>query len=328
MLASTVCTFEDFKWADSVVSSRTIGMADARSVSTATLINFVPFEGYTSQQVKMMFDLPDLPNLALVPVLDLCNHAGRRRTARWDFLPVESSKTCAEDSLEILCLVAEAELQAGDEITISYGDEKTNEELFYNYGFCDSDNPNWRISLLLQHDIDPKITGIDDEYWAMIRDTYKVPKIAIFTNHDYLVQESESTDGAVVSENKRRWQIPGHLKVALTAFCTMVLLKSEQWVGSPMISKLLCEEDADNDSDRVSDSDMMMLRTTANAILLHSLAKKIEHVTVQLDQDGGRIDKNSHILLKDEERGLHVLMTAFRASVPDEVKISLDMLSS
>ena len=73
----------------------------------------------------------DLPGTghAVVPCIDMANHAsGDETTALYETSP---------DGNAVLCLRAGKKVKPGDEITISYGDDKGACEMLYSYGFIE-----------------------------------------------------------------------------------------------------------------------------------------------------------------------------------------------
>ena len=74
----------------------------------------------------------DLPGTghAMVPCIDMANHAsGENTTALYD---------TDDDGNAVLLLRENKELNPGDEITITYGDEKGACEMLFSYGFIES----------------------------------------------------------------------------------------------------------------------------------------------------------------------------------------------
>lgn len=75
------------------------------------------------------FELP-ISGVSCVPCLDLANH-GKGRKAQWQ--QVEEKETVR------LVLKRGAEVKAGEEITISYGEVKPAAEMLFNYGFVEGE---------------------------------------------------------------------------------------------------------------------------------------------------------------------------------------------
>lgn len=84
----------------------------------------------------------ELPNSghAMVPGLDMINHSASA-TAFYE----ESSK----DSVELL-VRPDCAVSSGDEVTISYGDEKSPSEMLFSYGFIDPENIRYQLTLQLE----------------------------------------------------------------------------------------------------------------------------------------------------------------------------------
>jgi hypothetical protein len=136
VLARDLCSFDDWRWAASMVQSRTIELPENEEQREA------PMPG---EELIETLGVPSETSVVLVPTLDLCNHAGRNHSARWEVLHQAEGVMCI--SLEAVKCIAQDE-----EITLSYGNEKANEELFFNYGFVDLVNPNLqcRVHLMQQ----------------------------------------------------------------------------------------------------------------------------------------------------------------------------------
>lgn len=78
--------------------------------------------------------------VAMVPVLDMINHSSRPNA-----LYEENA-----DGDVVLRLRPDREVAAGDEITISYGKEKTPAEMLFSYGFIDSESKVEGLTLRLE----------------------------------------------------------------------------------------------------------------------------------------------------------------------------------
>lgn len=197
--ASTICDFETWKWADSIISSRTIGLADAR-VSTTTTVFQKEFrvDGYTEEECVRLFQMSSEPDIVLVPILDLCNHAGPGRSARWDL-------TAPDGTIVVL---ADRDVATSDEITISYGDDKTNEELFFNYGFTVPRNPNWSVTITLP--APPEVLDHQrQEFWAAVHHHFGLSDRirlthATLTHTAKQQQQPDETDDEEKAEKRRQ----------------------------------------------------------------------------------------------------------------------------
>ncbi|BFZ57964.1 hypothetical protein PYCC9005_005021 [Savitreella phatthalungensis] len=135
-----VGSVEVWAWAESIVSSRSIGVGDAREAD----VSLTEADEVVGGLIER--GLPEVCDLLLVPLLDMCNHADDH-TVVWDI-----------DSHDNVILHAKRPLEEGDELTLSYGNDKTNAELFFNYGFvldANSRKPSHTYTLQLpdpQHD--------------------------------------------------------------------------------------------------------------------------------------------------------------------------------
>ena len=98
----------------------------AESVSQGTFNDWKQVDAlYRSRAL----DLPGTGH-AVVPCIDMANHAsGDETTALYE---------TSTDGSAVLYLRANKEVFAGDEVTISYGDEKGACEMLYSYGFIDA----------------------------------------------------------------------------------------------------------------------------------------------------------------------------------------------
>lgn len=117
-------TFEHFMWAQSIFWSRAIAFpCPDKSVG-----GVVMEEG-------------------IVPGLDFCNHKADAR-CRWTIFGSGRKRQGIPDSIRLVCNYGGRlpPLVSGEEVTINYGDDKSDEELLFLYGFCSaigcSDNEN------------------------------------------------------------------------------------------------------------------------------------------------------------------------------------------
>ncbi|CCG82532.1 SET domain protein [Taphrina deformans PYCC 5710] len=228
-LASKVCTFEAWKWADSIVSSRCLGFAEVPLIHLRTMHNVeeILLEHYTSLEVSQMFDLPRRPNLVLVPVLDLCNHAGPHRNARWDLDPSGRPH-----------LLSTRQIEPGEEITISYGDEKTNDELFFNYGFVVPDNPNWSITLRLSPPSDIEAEGERLQYWKLVSQEYGLSDHLTFKSGSHLNFEEET---APVNKVMDLWCRKGRLGLTREDIAKLLLSTSVHVLDCELVVQIFSE---------------------------------------------------------------------------------------
>ena len=78
---------------------------------------------------------------SLVPGLDLINHSFAERNARWQV-------RVAKGRGQVVEVLATRPLGAGDQVYIQYGD-RSNEQLMFQYGFAEEDNPNDSVMIHL-----------------------------------------------------------------------------------------------------------------------------------------------------------------------------------
>ena len=77
------------------------------------------------------------PEEGIVPGLDMCNHVATP-ACRWTIYGVEPLETTGPAGRRHVHLVAAGKgPRPGDELTIRYGDDKSNEDLLFVYGFVD-----------------------------------------------------------------------------------------------------------------------------------------------------------------------------------------------
>lgn len=293
VLASGICSFDDWNWADSIISSRSLGLSEARPIDHAAHNTLLKIEGYTDDQVSDIFQLPKKPNLAIVPGLDLCNHAGLNRTARWSLLP-----PCSPfQKTESICLIADRDITKDSEITISYGDEKSNEELFFNYAFCSPENPNWSVSVKLSGPID-----LDEqqreEYWQVIAEEYGISKTIRFDRSTYDVDIS-----TIGNPIMKQWQGLYRLKLSEESLCAILLSSSRQFLESGLVLELF--GDSAQTLNPAMTREVELYLTTARDLMVVGIQAEIKRIEAAVDRKaGGSIGRK---LLEDEVRGYRAL---------------------
>ncbi|MGK3758874.1 MAG: hypothetical protein ACI8RD_011191 [Bacillariaceae sp.] len=77
--------------------------------------------------------------LALIPGLDLLNH-GFGSGTQLQLVPESKSESNSKSSMWVI--TSSSDLKAGDEVFLSYGDDKDNWKLLLTYGFTIPNNPN------------------------------------------------------------------------------------------------------------------------------------------------------------------------------------------
>lgn len=107
-------TVDDALWAFSMVRSRSLAVPELSGDDSGT-------------------------NLALIPGLDLLNHAFGSAT---QLQLVVGPNEKREDSKSKWVVSSSESLKAGDEVYLSYGDDKDNWKLLLTYGFTVPNNPN------------------------------------------------------------------------------------------------------------------------------------------------------------------------------------------
>ncbi|QDZ20267.1 hypothetical protein HOP50_04g27840 [Chloropicon primus] len=85
---------------------------------------------------------------SIVPGLDFANHSGGAANARWQLDPKSRA----------IQLYATRALTEGNEVFIKYGD-RSNEQLMFQYGFAEEDNPNDSIMLHLSQFAEKMFAG-------------------------------------------------------------------------------------------------------------------------------------------------------------------------
>lgn len=131
METNTEITFKDWVLIESWIASRSLEVVD-----TATA---------ESDQKSLC--------LGLVPIVDMCNHS-YASNAKYELDP----ETCA------VSLVATKPISKGEQVFISYGDEKGSGEMLFSYGFLPSSNvPNARDATFTIPDLIGEDEQTEDE---------------------------------------------------------------------------------------------------------------------------------------------------------------------
>lgn len=122
-MVSNVFVDESFLWAFSMVRSRSIAVPElddriASSSSTG----------------------PSSPTTALIPGLDLFNHAFDAGTLLQ--LDDDDTSGATTTNSQFWTLTSSKSYKAGDQLFLSYGEEKDNWKLLLTYGFAVENNPN------------------------------------------------------------------------------------------------------------------------------------------------------------------------------------------
>lgn len=122
--SSTDRSVDDLLWAFSMVRSRSVAVPELQ-----------PLVNTNKRQVTESPPPPSPPPpLALIPGLDLLNHAFGAGTQ------LSLEKNSGEQS--VWALTSSEAYKAGDELFLSYGDDKDNWKLLLTYGFAERENPN------------------------------------------------------------------------------------------------------------------------------------------------------------------------------------------
>jgi hypothetical protein len=117
----------DLLWAFSMVRSRSVAVPELQPAFTID-----SEDDLTSQQVP----------LALIPGLDLFNHGFGSATKLQLIDDKTSSRNDINKRQHVWVLSSSEAFQAGDQVFLSYGDEKDNWKLLLTYGFSVPNNPN------------------------------------------------------------------------------------------------------------------------------------------------------------------------------------------
>lgn len=264
-LASDICDFDVWKWADSIITSRSIGLAGAR-VDAAWHSSFV-CPTFSEASCAEMFDIGSVADIVLVPTLDLCNHAGPRRNARWDL----------RHPSEELILISEKAIEKGDEITISYGDDKTNTELFFNYGFSVPGNPNWSFFITLEAPESlSNVEQLDDEietpaqYWTLCKEKYGIGPVLRFHSKDLLY--FDETEGGTSKTITQIGQRDTFLALSEAQVVTILLSLDPKYLDDPTP---LLEE--------MPETELKALGSKVLSHLKHHISQKAANLECSLD---------------------------------------------
>ncbi|KAJ5553834.1 hypothetical protein N7513_003793 [Penicillium frequentans] len=128
-----------------------------------------------------MLDLPGSGH-SMVPCVDMVNHmTGAAVTALYD---------ADVDGNAILKLRDSKTLQQGEEVTISYGDEKSASEMIFSYGFLDSDMTE--TTQVMLHMNSPQDDPLGMAKKMICKDT---PGIGVSTSQDPATTDLTSSNG-------------------------------------------------------------------------------------------------------------------------------------
>lgn len=108
---------------------------------------------------------PDGLRTGLVPVVDLCNHEEVEWNAKYDF----------DLSTGAVTLIPIKEIKKGDQIYITYGEEKGAGEMLFTYGFIPDGNPlghakvaSFVVPPVIDEDVDEKEPIVDEDDATMV----------------------------------------------------------------------------------------------------------------------------------------------------------------
>jgi len=189
-------TLDDALWAFSMVRSRSLAVPELD----------------TSDKKSPEDRMP----LALIPGLDLLNHAFGSRTQLQ--LDIDNNHNNGEESKSKWVVTSLDTLKAGDEVTLSYGDDKDNWKLLLTYGFAIANNPNavvfwsWRDLLDAAHVVRPD-TFTDPVCQQLMRH----PQLEAYT----MVSEQRATFSYDVQANAPRESLTNGL-IMLNSLATQL----------------------------------------------------------------------------------------------------------
>lgn len=302
-LAPRNCTFETWKWADSIISSRSIGLSDARIESADSPMSSMAHDWttvYNTDESTRMFSLPPEPNLVIVPVMDLCNHAGKERNARWELDQTSGS----------ILLLAGRDIATGEEVTISYGDEKANEELLFNYNFTLPRNPNWSLTLTLPvpRDLSPPDAREDGrDYWHAVRERFGLLKVIRLTRAGPGIATHAETSGT--SRFMAHWKAMDPLGLEAGQVAAILLSSSATVMNDGTLPLLFSEEESDDDDDdKASESAISQWTERVLAHLRDIVLDKQTNAIEARNQVGAK--SVAYLLLSDEIRGCQAVLTS------------------
>lgn len=127
-------------------------------------------------------------DLHLVPLIDYANHSLAPK-ARWRLWPAaanDASEAVDGDGQRLnashIQLIATSDLSAGEEVCISYGEQKSNAELLFTHGFCIPNNPHSTLAIPWSFG-DPCIDMWGDVKEAIMRQC-RIPPIVELKSRD------------------------------------------------------------------------------------------------------------------------------------------------
>ncbi|KAG7353294.1 hypothetical protein IV203_009343 [Nitzschia inconspicua] len=121
-------SFEECLWAFSMVRSRSVAVPELQPSRISTTTNDLD-------------DVSQVP-LAIIPGLDLLNHQFASGTLLQLLEEVSGESTVDKAKHKIWALSSTKPIKSGDQVFLSYGDDKDNWKLLLTYGFSVPSNPN------------------------------------------------------------------------------------------------------------------------------------------------------------------------------------------
>ncbi|KAL3924489.1 MAG: hypothetical protein SGILL_001014 [Bacillariaceae sp.] len=240
---------DDFLWAFSMVRSRSVAVPElqpeASDVAAAT-----GDDNHLSQ----------VP-LALIPGLDLLNHDFDKGSATQLQLVKEEQKGNDKDSKTSWWVSSNKPIEAGEQVFLSYGDDKDNWKLLLTYGFAVSDNPNslvfwsWRDLLDAASKVRPTI--FQERVCAQL---LRHPQLQAYTT----LSEDRATFSFDAKHKQPRESLSNGL-VMLANLVTQLGQPSDDKIGDDVLRELIrqriddlqrCQEELEKQIKSIDDDDV------------------------------------------------------------------------
>lgn len=281
-----------WQWAEGIVSSRTLGIAEALSDSA-----------HEEEPHELLPGLSSSPDVVLVPGLDMCNHASGP-TARW-----QPASEAGE-----LSLVATRDIGIDEQITISYGEDKTNDELYFNYGFVMVANPHKRWTVMLPDPKSSSTASVGDEsrepIWQRVKRESGLERVVHFT---LPIQTPDTSSGASLTEDDGSGELAHWRGVfADVENCASVYLAAcPNLLEGGAIYELFADEPAEQS---VGEAELLLeLRRVVSDFLKQLVATRRAEIDAALAllglADGAEENTTARTLLSDELSVMTNLLT-------------------
>lgn len=303
----------EWQWADSIVSSRCLGIASAKvaqKMKNGTYTEGDEYEmlaelpGYRHKEVINTFEMPKDPDLVLVLGLDYCNHSAEPN-ARWEL-----------NEAGAIELVSTRDISPGEEITISYGPEKANQELYYAYKFTQTGNPNWMITMNMIPDDEPANLK---HYWATARSIPVSHRSVRFTNSTKAIARTETQIAEELELN------PRDLADSLSRFWTPLFALDQEGTNNLLMLYLSSNPQCIQNPQAITEAFLQPLAKADRAIKKIILLYTKNAIGLFRSQCAKKLGEPElpglpGILRADEQRGAQSLLARL-ASVEDNTAI-------